>query len=295
VLYGKIHSSKIQFGRNVAGDPLNHFEIPTYNMIKFEREMGNGITNPLLMKTNNDSYVVKFLGNEHGPRILVNELVCYKLAKLLDIPIPNAALISIDEAALNLNPDLQKLGVQPGLSFGSQLVQRAQPSIQAPLLALVKNKDDIPSIILFDQIIYNDDRTMNPGNLIIDLKQRKLLALDHSHTFRLGAIWNELELKKIHEDNLCLVKEFHGQNYKVLLKYVNGFNPFNKILQRIQMTSQVDIEWCLHQIPEQWELNKNDKDALIDFLWYRIENINKFMLLLKDQCRDWKGGDSFEF
>jgi hypothetical protein len=273
---------------------LNHFEIPSYNMIKFEREMGNGITNPLLMRTSDDYYVVKYLGNEHGPRILVNELVCYKLARLLDIPIPDAALIKIDENALSLSPELQKLGVQPGLHFGSKLVSRAEPSIQPPLVALVKNKEDIPSIILFDQIIYNDDRTMNPGNLIVDLKNKRLLALDHSHTFRLGAIWNEIELKKIHENNLCLVKEFHGQNYKVLLKYVNGYNPFNKILQKIQKVSKEDIIWCTQQIPEEWELNNLDKDALIDFLWYRIENINKFLHLLKDQCSDWKGGVSLE-
>lgn len=269
--------------------------MPSYNMIKYEREMGNGITNPLLMKTTDDYYVVKVIGNEHGTRILINEFVCYKLAKIFDLPIPNAALINIDSATLDLNPYLQELGVHPGLHFGSQFVPKAQPSIQQPLLNLVTNKDDIPSIILFDQIIYNNDRTINKGNLLIDLKTKKLLAIDHSHTFKLGALWDEIELKKIHEDDLCLVKEFHGHNYKLLLKYVNGYNPFNKILQKVQSISQEDIDWCFDQIPVQWELNKNDENALKGFIWYRIKNTHKFLTLLKEQCHDWKGGDFFEF
>lgn len=262
-------------------------------MIKYEREMGNGITNPLLMKTSDGNYVVKVIGNEHGTRILINEFVCYKLAKLLDIPIPDAALVNIDEGVLSLNPELQVLGVEPGLHFGSKLISRAQPYIQAPLLNLVHNKEDIPSIILFDQIIYNNDRVMNPGNLLIDIKEKRLLAIDHSHTFKLGALWDENELKKIHEEDLCLVKDFHGLNYKLLLKYVNGYNPFNKILQKIQMISQEDINSCLDQIPKEWDLKKCDGDALIQFIWYRIEKISCFLDLLKDECHDWKGGDQF--
>ncbi|EWG11696.1 hypothetical protein PBF_06176 [Cytobacillus firmus DS1] len=269
--------------------------MPSYNMIKYEREMGNGITNPLLMKTTDGYYVVKVIGNEHGSKILINEMVCFKLAKLFDIPIPDASLIRIDSDTLSLNPDLQKLGVEPGLHFGSKLVSRGQTSIQAPLLNLVKNKEDIPSIILFDQIIYNNDRVMNPGNLIIDIKEKKLLAIDHSHTFKLGALWNEIEFKKIHEEDLCLVRDFHGLNYKLLLKYVNGYNPFNKILQKIQQISQEDIKSCFDQIPIEWELKKCEMDALNHFIWYRIENINRFLDLLKEQCHDWKGGDYFEF
>lgn len=264
-------------------------------MVKYEREMGNGITNPLLMKTTDGPYVVKYLGNEHGTRILINEYICYKLAKLMEIPIPDAALITIDEETLKREDSLVKLGVQSGVHFGSKLVQRAEPSIQLPLLRLVKNKEDIPSIILFDQFIYNDDRTRNKGNLLVDIKEKRLLAIDHSHTFKLGTLWDELELKKILDEELCLVKEFHAHNYKVLLKFVNGNNPFNKIIKTIQGIQKSDINLCFEGLPTQWELSKKDEDALKNFIWYRIENTPRFLTLLKEQCHDWKGGDEFEF
>jgi hypothetical protein len=264
-------------------------------MVKYERDMNNGVTDPLLVKTNEDHYVIKVAENENGPRVLVNEFVCYKLARLLAIPIPDAALINIDSDVISKFPRLQEMNAQPGLHFGSRFVPKSQTTIEIPLLKLMKNQDDIPSIILFDQIIYNDDRVMNKGNLLIDLKEKKLLAIDHSHVFKLGALWNVVQLKKIHEEPLCLVKDFHGHNYKRLLKFVNGRNPFNKILQKCANLSQEDIDWCFEDLPAEWLLSSDEKSELKRFICYRIENISKLLGLLKQECHDWKGGEEFEF
>lgn len=254
--------------------------------------MPNGVTDPLLMKTTDNLYIVKTLDNKEQPKVLINEFVCYKLAKLLDLPIPHASLMSISKEVIDSSAQLQELGVVPGIHFGSKFIQRSNPVITPPVLNMITNKEDIPSIILFDQIVYNDDRTINKGNLLFDIKTKNLLAIDHSHVFRLGAIWDAGELKKIHEIPLCLVKEFHGQNYRFLLKYVNGHNPFSKILQKISSVSQEDINWCLEGIPEQWELTSEDKQALKDFISYRIDNIDQFLSMLKHQCPNWKGGDT---
>lgn len=253
--------------------------------------MGIGVTDPLLMKTTDDLYIVKTLDDKEQPKVLINEFVCYKLAKLLELPIPDASLMKISQEVIDASFELQQLGVVPGIHFGSKFVNRSNTVITPPILNMITNKEDIPSIILFDQIIYNDDRTVNKGNLLFDLKAKALLIIDHSHVFRLGAIWDAGELKKIHEVPLCLVKEFHGQNYRFLLKYVNGYNPFNKILQKVANISQEDIDWCLEGIPEQWELSLVDKNALKEFLLYRIDNVHKFLELLSNQCPSWKGGD----
>jgi hypothetical protein len=275
----------------LEGDNLEHFDFPRYEVLSFEREVGNGVTNPLFMRCSNDLYVVKTLGNKDGPKVLINEFVCYKLAKLLDLPIPDAALVHINKEIIDSSPKLIELGVRPGWHFGSQVIKKATTSIQPPMLKLIQNTEDIPSIILFDQIIYNEDRTLNKGNLLLDLKEKKLLIIDHSHVFKIGAIWDKTQLELINQDGLCLVKDFHGHNYKVLLKYVNGFNPFNKIMQRIETISKVDLEWCFYEIPEEWNLSNDDRNALMDFLWYRISNVTIFLSLLKDQCPDWKGGE----
>lgn len=276
---------------NNVGEKLNHFNIPTYNIIKLEKKLENGKTEPLLCHTDGGVYVVKSVNNIDGPRVLINEYICYKLAKLLNIPIPKAALINIEQDIIDADPKLQEINIPPGLHFGSEFVERAQSNIMPPLVEMITNKEDIPSIILFDQIIYNEDRVMNRGNLLIDLKQKRLLAIDHSHPFRLGAIWDKYELKKILESPICLVRDFHKENYRILLKYINGHSPFNEILQRILEITDNDIEWCFTGIPNSWGLDTEDRDALYDFIRYRLDNVNDFLMLLRDQLPNWKGGD----
>lgn len=253
--------------------------------------MENGKTEPLLFQTDHGFYVVKSSSNVDGPRVLINEFVCYKLARLLGIPIPDAALIYLKQDIIDADPYLKQLDMPAGVHFGSKFINKAMTNIQPPLVKIVKNQRDIPSIILFDQIIYNNDRTTNKGNLLIDLKEKLILAIDHSHTFKLGALWDKSELEKIHSDPLCLVRDFFGYNYKVLLEYVNGHSPFNKIMERIYRLEKEDIDWCFEQLPNEWGLNPEDKAALKEFIWYRIENIETILNLLQDQWPNWKGGD----
>lgn len=269
-------------------------DIPTYNVQKLEKRITLGKTEPFLVHTDNGFYVVKHKNNVDGSRILVNELICYKLAKILDLPIPNAALIRINQKSIDADENLQHLKVKPGIHFGSEFIKKSQTYIQPPLLKKVVNQDDIPSIILFDQLIYNNDRASNPGNLIIDLKEKKILVIDHSHPFKLGALWDKEQLESIHQDPICLIRDFHGQNYKVLLKYVNGHSPFNKILHKLSTITQEDIDWCFEYIPEEWNINKEDIQGLKDFIRYRIEHVEDLLLLLKDECPEWKGGDLFD-
>ncbi|MGD2407431.1 HipA family kinase [Bacillus subtilis] len=294
----QISNSMIIFNRKENTDGIliilvvSHFNIPTYNVVSLEKQIPNGITQPLLMKTDDGLYVVKHCQNVDGTKILVNEFVCYKLAKLLSVPIPKASLIKISEEIINADPNLQKTGIKPGIHFGSQFNKNANSSAVAPpLLNRIINQDDIPSIILFDQIIYNDDRTKNKGNLLIDTKAKEILAIDHSHTFKNGALWNETELRRINSDPLCLVKDFHEYNYRVMLNYVNGHSPFNKILSKIHSLKQEDIDWCFEELPLEWNLIETEKVALKRFIWYRICNVNDFLELLKDQCPGWKGGN----
>lgn len=269
---------------------MDYFDFKKEVATSFARKVGLGTTDPVLMGCQNGHYVVKSANSEHGPRVLVNEFVSYKLAKLLDLPIPDAALIHINQELIDSSSDLTNMGVCPGYHFGSQFVQKSTTSLQPPLIRLAQNLDDVPSIILFDQIIFNDDRTKNKGNLMFDLKKKKLVIIDHSHVFKLGAIWNSHQLKFINDEAPQLVNDFHRHNYKILLEYVNGFNPFHKIVTKIKGLSRQDIEWCCEGIPDSWLLPEEDKEALIEFIWYRIINVDGFLTLLKDACPNWKGG-----
>lgn len=267
-------------------------DMPTYNVIGLEKEIPNGITRPLLMKTDGGLFVVKHCQNDEGTKVLVNEFVCYKLANLLSIPIPNASLIYIRQDVIDADPKLKSTNIEPGLHFGSQFNKNANSAAVAPhTIDRMINKDDIPSIILFDQIIYNNDRAKNKGNLLIDIKNEEILAIDHSHAFRIGPLWNKYELERINSEQLCLVDHFHAYNYKVLLKYVNGHSPFEKIKNRIKSLQKKDVESCFIDLPKEWGFLDEEKLALIEFIWYRICNAGDFLTLLQNHCPNWKGGN----
>lgn len=285
---------KKNYNQKFAGDILEHFNLPYETAISFEKIIGNGITDPVLMGCSNGYYVVKAANNPHGVKVLINEYVCYKLAKLLGLPIPEAALINIKQDLINSSDQLSDLGFEPGVHFGSSFVQRSTNPLQPPMMKIAQNLEDAPSIILFDHIIYNDDRTINKGNLLFDLKAKKILIIDHSHVFKLGGIWDPTQLQLINKEAPQLVKDFYGHNYKILLEYVNGFNPFHKIVSNIKTLTISDLEWCLEGMPSSWALTESDRKALLDFLWFRINNIERFLEILKEACPNWKGGDIYE-
>ncbi len=264
--------------------------VPTYHARNLEKFIPNGCTEPLLMNTDRGHFVVKTLQNSQGHKALINELICFKLGKLLGIPIPNVAFIKIDQELIDADERLQKVNVEPGLHFGSFFMERAEPAIGSGLVDLSVNKEDIPSIILFDQIIYNNDRTRNKGNLLFDMKNKKIIVIDHSHTFKLGLIWDEVQLKQICEEDICLVSDFHGHNYRPLLRYINGNSPFDKVMHALEHLTEKNLALCFEGVPVEWGLTVSEKKALLEFVSHRINNVDDLLQLIQAQCPQWKGG-----
>ena len=259
------------------------------NATNYHAPMPIGSTSPFILNCGSEAYVAKVYDEELENKHLINEFVCYKLALLMDIPIPKAMLIRIDTSMIESVPDLRNRKVKSNLLYGSKLIEPAQPNITPPLLEKITNIEDIPSIILFDQIIYNNDRSQNDGNLIINYKAKKIYALDHSHVFKDGLIWNQHTLDVINSEEKYLIDNFHGKYYKMLLRYVNGHEPFGKIKKRLSLITEDDISLIIDSIPLEWEIVKEDAAALKRFLIHRITNVDEIFRQIQDQCPQWKG------
>jgi len=255
----------------------------------FMKNVGNGVTDPFYLECNGVTYIAKATDDNVGVKHLVNEVVCYLLAKLLEVPIPDAALIKIDQTMINSVPFLKDRNIKSDILFGSKLVLNAQANITPPLLEKVKNQVDIPSIMLFDQIIMNEDRAENRGNLLFDFKNRKLFAIDHTHAFKLGALWDVHTLRRINLEKEYLIESFKGKYYRMLQKYVNGNNPFSKVVGKISSLKEADISLIVSSIPNEWEISQEEKEEIKHFLWHRICNIKEILLKIKDECPQWKG------
>lgn len=259
------------------------------SVYNFKRVITNGVTSPMLVTLQNGSpFVIKFIHDTCNSKILFNELISYRLAKLLDIPIPAAKLLKLKEDFINANFPFQEMNARPCTCFGSEYV-KSMADVSPVFVNAAVNKEDIPSIILFDQIIMNEDRSENPGNLLFTQKQRKLVTIDHSHVFRNGMIWDSGLLNTMASNSPIVIKNLDGKLYKILGQFVNGHSPFAKISRKINSITADDIFHLFDNIPEDWDITAAETESVKNLIQAQIYNIDGIMKMLEPHFPSWKG------
>ncbi len=116
-------------------------------------------------------FLVKFKENNLGTaKILANELVANALGSLLGMPIPQGAIVEVDDLILSSNPDFPTMyghQISTGYHCGTEFIGNAYRQVKS-LIANVSNKPDFPGVIVFDILTNNHDRD-NDGNFLIVL------------------------------------------------------------------------------------------------------------------------------
>ncbi|EKN7353251.1 hypothetical protein PX223_002886, partial [Listeria monocytogenes] len=128
-----------------------------------------GSTNPYMVKGSDGKiYVIKVKNDACDGKTLLNELIAYRLAKLLELPVPNCCLINLKKEHIEDNiHNMADISCIEGIGFASEYMHGGT-RINPQILKNIVNADDIPSIVLFDQLILNTDRSKNDGNLYFD-------------------------------------------------------------------------------------------------------------------------------
>lgn len=179
--------------------------------------------------------------------------------------------------------------MQSGLHFGSKKVARISPVTSHKIIEGATNKSSIPSIILFDQLIANGDRDANRGNLLFDMTENKILMIDHSHVFKLGVIWDPIQLRRLIGEPFT-VSEHQGIVFSKMAHVVKGNNPFNEILHKMGCISDFQVRHIIEEIPEEWNIDRECKNALCDFICDRLCRISEALAPLQSVLPYWKGG-----
>lgn len=259
------------------------------SVYNFKREIKNGVTKPVLISTENDKhYIIKFIHDDCNSKILFNELVSYRLACLLNIPVPECKLLKLSQDFIDRNQYLIDLNAKPCICFASEYI-KGMSAVTPVLLANSLNIADIPKIILFDQLIMNEDRSTNPGNILYSVKEKKLIAIDHSHVFRNGMIWSYGEVSLMADDSPIVIKNLDGDLYKYFSKYVNGHSPFHFIKGTIESISDEQIETVFQDIPAEWNITGLEIQSVKRLIVNQMKNLDGIMHLMKDNFCDWKG------
>lgn len=242
--------------------------------------IGNGCTKPLRGIIDGQECIIKTFNNEQSNRTLVNEYVGYEIAKKLDLNIPNSGICIIDENT-EINKDKVPYWSDDflGLGFYSVRINKISTIISPIIIkSMVSNINMIIDIVLFDHLICNKDR--NKGNILLQQNNTDALLyiIDHSHIFNLGTLWDEYQLQRlINEDDYTSNEVLSDNSYMYgIFRQAYKFtkenlyacaDKFKKVLNR------EFLEHTINSIPDVWSVSANEKNALLNYICYRLNNL----------------------
>jgi hypothetical protein len=146
---------------------------------------------PALMEADDlGTYVVKFTGAGQGPKALVAEIVVGELARALDIPVPELALIDVDAEIGRREPDeeVQELVTKSaGLNLGVDFL----PGSVGYDRTFEVDADEAARIVWLDAFVANVDRSARNTNLLI--WHKNLWAIDHGACLRFHHAWGVVD------------------------------------------------------------------------------------------------------
>lgn len=250
----------------------------------------NGITQPVKIQADDGKvYVMKCLHNFCSPKILYNELIAYRIGKLLEIPMPICDIAELSDSVISKTPHLVEMDAIPGTCFLSEY-RAGTVKISPALARSTINGQDIAKILVFDQIILNNDRAKNDGNLFYDKKQRKVLAIDHSHIFINGEIWSAEELNRLKNKSPMVVDNLLGRNYRAFSSQLIGYNCYNDINTKIKSLTLEDVQEIFKEIPTDWRMNVNEVQCSLELVWEQMSQVEGIITQLQNAYSKRKGG-----
>lgn len=155
--------------------------------------MTSGRTRPLVLACEEageeaddpTEYVVKLRGSlETGEVGLACELVASLLARFLDLPVPEPAIVEVTEEFTRSVPDgtsREALRKSLGLNFGSRYLPGGYITWPKGKLVPPALRPVASEVIAFDAFIQNPDRTAQRPNLL--WKDEELVLFDHELAF----------------------------------------------------------------------------------------------------------------
>ena len=238
--------------------------IRTVTATEYVTPLREGGSLPAIVAADDDgTYVAKFRGAGQGVKALIAELVSGELARILGLRVPEIVFIELDERMAKTEPDpeiqdlLRKstglnlaLDYLPGSITFDPLVERAVAVAINPRLA--------SSIVWFDALVTNVDRTPRNTNLLI--WHRQLWLIDHGASLIFQHAWSDDPERP--RSAFALIKDH------VLLPWASELREADAELAPL-LTREV-LEGVVSLIPEQWLAGDPSRAAYVDFLLRRL-------------------------
>jgi hypothetical protein len=204
------------------------------------------------------TYAVKFKNNPSGTRILVNEYIAGKLAQLLSLPVVPFEVVAISSDFIKANAIFSKYKFQSGNQFASLFIDNCNHlSKDLSNKVNLKNHDHLAGIIVFDIWIDNTDR--KEGNVLLEPQQQGkyyLHMIDHGRIFA-NAKWTVETLKKM--PKMVLTQRVH----KWFAALLQSPNEIHATIEKIIALPNEEISHVIYSIPDDWDVSKMEREALV--------------------------------
>jgi hypothetical protein len=203
-------------------------------------------------------YVVKYF-QPGFEKTLANEWVAYCLARYLGLPIPFAQLVEIPKGFSAQVPELAKM-MPTQFQFASLYVPDCLDGHQATEVDGISNPEALAAVILFDYWLCNRDRTRK--NIILcdrELDTYNLWIIDHAEIFN-SYNWQESDLEAL---PVTILK---SATHQLMARFIETEQEFHEQLEIIQTLPIHLIEEIVALIPDDWDVSKEERKAIVTSL-----------------------------
>lgn len=241
--------------------------------------VGVGVTMPRLMEgSDGKCYIVKLAGNRVGAKVLANEWLGYRLGRRCGLCIPYAEQARIAPKLLAMRTNLAKQSTADEVHFAMRYLPNCE-YVGRRAMQYAINKDEVVGAMLFDHLLYNEDRTLNRKNFLALWRGDKacIYAIDHSHLLGSGRWQAETVLAQAEE---IVVNQ--RLLYGWLIRHYITQDRLEHHVKRIGGIDQAEIDEMVAEIPPAW-LSHADREAFKQFWQIRqamVADIAKRLLSL---------------
>jgi hypothetical protein len=243
--------------------------IRTITATEYVTPLREGGSLPAIVEGDDDgTYVLKFRGAGQGPKALIAELVSGEIARVLKLPVPEIVFAEVDPRMAKTEPDPEiqdLLRRSEGLNLALDYLPGSitfDPLVARPIAGKSRLAS---SIVWFDALVTNADRTVKNTNLLV--WHRNLWLIDHGATLIFHHAWTDFPQRS---------REPYKQvRDHVLLPWATEIRAVDEELAAL-LTPEA-IARIAEAIPESWLDDVSHRKRYVEYLESRLESPRKWV------------------
>ena len=233
-------------------------------------------------------FVTKFMGNPQCTRVLANDYLACRLARMVGLSVPEPVIILVDEKTI-LEQQItftlvgRAVAAGPGPQFGSALVTgQVLDWLPGTLLGRVRNLREFAGLLAFDKWTGNAD-----GRQVVfhkNMRERKYTAsfIDFGYCFNAGE-WSFPDAP---------LRGVYGLND--VYEQIESWDDFDPWLSRIERFSERQLRGIADEIPCKWYGERAKLQRLLDCLLERRRIVRQLVEDFRTSSRNpfpnWTAG-----